>query len=138
MYIYFLSIFTSSLNNQSVTVSWLYSQNLWKIPLTEFNFNKVSGQKPATLLKIKLLHRHFSIVFLADVEQLFCRKPSSVYFATDRGSHLRSSQRDVLKNSCSTKYQAQCVLKVFKKYPWTSLFLLKLHAYYQVCRTIDL
>ena len=58
--------------------------------------------------------------------------------AADRSSHGRSSQRDLLKNSCSTKYEAQCVVKIFRKYPWTSSFLLKLHACYQVKRTFDL
>ena len=48
--------------------------------LTEFNFNKVSDQKPATLLKIEFLRRHFSIAFSADVEQFFGRKPPSAYF----------------------------------------------------------
>ena len=46
------------------------------MPLTEFNFNKVSGQKPATLLKIEFLHRHISIPLSADVEQLFSLKTS--------------------------------------------------------------
>ena len=58
----------------------LYSKHLWKISLKEFNFNKISSLKPAILLTIELLHRHFSIVFSVDVEQLFCRKPPSAYF----------------------------------------------------------
>ena len=45
---------------------------------------------------------------------------------------------DVAQNNCSTKYQAQWVVKIFKKYPWMSSFLLKLHSYYQVCWTVDL
>ena len=49
-----------SLNYQTVTVSWLYSKNLWKIHVMGFNFNKFSGQKPVNLLKIELFHRYFS------------------------------------------------------------------------------
>ena len=33
-----------------------------------------------TLLKNELLCRYFSIIFSRDVEQTFCRKPSSIYF----------------------------------------------------------
>ena len=116
----------------------LYSQNLWEMPLTEFNFKKVSGQKPATLLKIEFLHRHISILLSADVEQLFFENLQALTFATDRSSHWRASQRDVLKNSCSTKCEAQCVMKIFKKYPWRSSFLLKFHAYYQACKAVNL
>ena len=53
----------------------------------EFNFNKVSGQKSATLLKIKFLHRHISILLSADVEQLFFENLKALTFATGRSSH---------------------------------------------------
>ena len=33
-----------------------------------------------TLLKNKLLCRYFSIIYSRDLEQTFCRKPSSIYF----------------------------------------------------------
>ena len=36
--------------------SWLYDQNLWKIPLKKFNFSKVADVQPATLIRT----RHFS------------------------------------------------------------------------------
>ena len=39
--------------------------------MKEFNFSKVVGLQPATLLKIELVHRYFSRVFSTVVEQLF-------------------------------------------------------------------
>ena len=48
--------------------------------MKEFNFSKFAGLQPATLLKIELLHRYFSFVFTAVVEQLFCRTPTSGCF----------------------------------------------------------
>ena len=101
--------------------------------MKEFFFNEVSGQNPATLLKLELLNRYFSIVFSAAA---ILQKTSKHLFLPS--SHMRSSQRDVLQYSYSTKSQAQCVVKIFKKTPRMSSFLLKWYAYYKVCRTVDL
>ena len=57
-----------------------------QLPIAEANsegcktISKVAGLQPATLLKMELLHRYFSFVFTADVEQLFCRTPTSGCF----------------------------------------------------------
>ena len=48
--------------------------------MKKFSSIKVSGQEPATLLKIELLHRYFSTDFSSDAEHLFCIKSPSVCF----------------------------------------------------------
>ena len=54
----------------------------------------------------------------------------------NRNIHLRrcSTKIDVigvLQNSCSTEYQADCMIKIFEKYQSRSLILVKLQAYSQ-------
>lgn len=43
----------------------------------------------------------------------------------ERSSHWRmcSAKKDILQNSCSIVYQADCMVKIFGKYQWSSILV---------------
>ena len=51
-------------------------QVLRKIPKKKFIFSKLAGLQTTSLLKNKLLHKHFSRALTTEEGQLFCRNTS--------------------------------------------------------------
>ena len=53
--------FLQNTSGELLLKNWLYDPNLWKISMKKFNFSKVAGLEPATLIKIEHFHRHIFI-----------------------------------------------------------------------------
>ena len=114
----------------------MYSQDPWKIPLKEFNFYKVSDQKPSNL---KILNSFTNIfhLFLVQMENSYFVEilpvPTS---ATDRRSDWKSSREMFLKIAVLHSTKLSVRWKSLKNTRWKFIFIkvVRILPSVQICR----